>query len=350
MAITLVLIFPILFTFAVYPNTFSLSWNEGRGGFLFAMAFIAADLIALNQKINMRRFMMAISLTVPTLAYFIALNLGLRDLIVAAGPYYHVQLIYSWTWMWDFIVMALYVGFSLTLLFGKRWYKVAPAGPIYLIGSAVILSFDAFFPYDSLGPLQLIVPLYLQIDQAVISFIDNYIMNIGPTDPATAHGNLLALNGLHGPFALKVYWPSAGVHSMIIYTLVMLAFLLKMEIPVRRKLVYFGIGAIGTAAINVIRIISLSFFALVVTTNTDDWEAFHSVAGEIMFLPWLGIYLAAVIYVESKNARRSLSIPLGGTIIKPPSTTTHSSNDNNKDDNNNKLYQKGTFDDNKEKT
>jgi thaumarchaeosortase len=349
LAVTLVLIFPILFTFVVYPNTFSLSWNEGRGGFLFAMAFIAADLIALNQRIKIKKFMMAIGLIVPTLAYFIALNLGLRDLIVAAAPHYHVQLIYSWTWMWDFIVMALYVGFSLTLLFGKRWYKVAPAGPIYLIGSAIILSFDAFFPYDSLGPLQLIVPLYLQIDQAVIGFIDNYIMNIGPSDPATAHGNLLALNGLHGPFALKVYWPSAGVHSMIIYTLVMLAFLLKMEIPVKRKLVYFGIGAIGTAAINVIRIISLSFFALVITTNTDDWEAFHSVAGEILFLPWLAIYLATVIYLESKNARRSLSITSEGTIIKPPRTTSRSSNENNTDGNNNKLYQQGTFDDKKEK-
>jgi thaumarchaeosortase len=90
---------------------------------------------------------------------------------------------------------------------------------------------------------------------------------------------------------------------MIIYTLVMLAFLLKMEIPLKRKLIYFAIGTFGTVAVNVIRITSLSLYALVVTTNVQEWEAFHSVAGEIMFLPWLGIYLGIVMFVESKRVR-----------------------------------------------
>ncbi|HEY9492462.1 MAG TPA: hypothetical protein VIP56_10790, partial [Nitrososphaeraceae archaeon] len=40
LAVILILIAPILFTLIVFPNTFSLSWNQGRGGFLFAMAFI----------------------------------------------------------------------------------------------------------------------------------------------------------------------------------------------------------------------------------------------------------------------------------------------------------------------
>ncbi|HEU4606043.1 MAG TPA: exosortase/archaeosortase family protein, partial [Nitrososphaera sp.] len=125
-----------------------------------------------------------------------------------------------------------------------------------------------------------------------------------PANPANARDNLLILNGLHGPFALKVYWPSAGVHSMIIFTLVMLAFLLKMDIPLKRKLIYFAIGTFGTVSVNVIRITALSLYALVVTTNVSEWEAFHSVAGEIMFLPWLGIYLGIVMYVEGKRMRR----------------------------------------------
>jgi thaumarchaeosortase len=190
-------------------------------------------------------------------------------------------------------------------LFGKKWYKIAPAGAIYLIGSAVILSLDAFFPYDSLGPLQFIVPVYLQIDQALINLINSHIVNLGPGIPAIAHGNLLVLNGLHGPFALQVFWPSAGVHSMIIYTLVMFAFLLKMNnVPLQRKIIYFAIGTVGTATVNVIRIISLSLFALMITSNVSEWEGFHSVAGEIMFLPWLGIYLASIIFIENKRAQK----------------------------------------------
>lgn len=313
-AITLVLIAPILFTIVAYPDTFSLSWNEGRGGFLFAMAFIAAELVGIRRDVDKRRFYIVIGLAVLTIIYFIALEpgnpSGLRAYIENGATAYNVSLKDSWIWMWDFVLMSVYVTISLAVLFGKKWYKIAPAGAIYLIGSAVILSLDAFFPFDTLGPLQVIVPVYLQIDQAVINFIDHNIINIGPlsplsnADPAIARGNMLILNGLHGPFVLQVFWPSAGVHSMIIYSLVMLAFLLKMEIPLKRKLIYFAIGTFGTASVNVVRITSLSMYALVVTTNVHEWEAFHSVAGEIMFLPWLGIYLAVVMFVENKRIRR----------------------------------------------
>ncbi len=307
---TLVLIAPIIYTLVAYSDSFSLSWNQGRGGFLFAMAFIAAELVGLKYRISKTRFFIVLGLAALTIAYFAALPVGLEQYIRDGANSYTVSLVDSWVWLWDFIVMSVYVASSLFILFGNKWYKIAPAGAIYLAGSAAILALDAFFPFDSLGPLQFIVPIYLQIDQGVINFIDDYVVNVGPEDPdnpanpANARDNLLILNGLHGPFALKVYWPSAGVHSMIIYTLVMLAFLLKMDIPLKRKLIYFAIGTFGTIGVNVIRIMALSLYALVVTTNVREWEAFHSVAGEIMFLPWLGIYLGIVMYVEGKRIRR----------------------------------------------
>lgn len=307
---TLVLIAPIIYTLVAYSDSFSLSWNQGRGGFLFAMAFIAAELVGLKYRISKTRFFIVAGLAALTIAYFAALPVGLEQYIRDGADSYTVSLVDSWVWLWDFIVMSAYVGSSLFILFGKKWYKIAPAGAIYLAGSAAILALDAFFPFDSLGPLQVIVPVYLLIDQGVINFIDDYVVNVGPEDPdnpanpANARDNLLILNGLHGPFALKVYWPSAGVHSMIIFTLVMLAFLLKMDIPLKRKLIYFAIGTFGTVSVNVIRITALSLYALVVTTNVREWEAFHSVAGEIMFLPWLGIYLGIVMYVEGKRMRR----------------------------------------------
>ena len=331
LAVIIVLVFPILFTLIAYPDSFSLSWNQGRGSFLFAMIFIAVELIGIHHKISSKKICIVIGLSAITIGYFISLSFGLRDSIIFAAHLYNVQLVDSWEWMWDFIIMGLYVALSLGVLFGKKWYKVAPEGAIYLIGSAAILSLDAFFPYDSLGPLQLIVPGYLQIDQAVIRFIDDHVINLGPGMPAIAKGNLLVLNGLHGPFALQVFWPSAGIHSMIIYTLVMLAFLFKMQIPVQRKFIYFLIGTIGTATVNLIRIISLSMFALTVTTNVHEWESFHSVAGEIMFLPWLGIYIVIIMYVEGKITRRFQAVVTNSKIVSS-STTDHL--DNNSYDSN----------------
>ena len=324
-AATLILISPILYTLVAYPDTFILSWNEGRGGFLFAMVFIGAELVGLKYSLTKKRLLLVAVMAALTISYFIALPYGLSDYIRNGKDAYNVSLVDSWMWMWDFIVMAIFVASSLLMLFGKKWYKIASAGMIYLAGSALILALDAFFPFDSLGPLQIIVPIYLQIDQAVINFIDTYVINVGPqtpnnsAEPALARGNLLVMNGLHGPFALQVFWPSAGVHSMIIYTLVMLALLIKMDMPLPRKLIYFAAGTLGTVATNLVRIVSLSLYALVVTTDIQEWEAFHSIAGEIMFLPWLGIYLGVVIYIENKRIRR-LQAEAGGAAASNQST------------------------------
>lgn len=287
---------PILFALIAFPDSFSLSWNQGRGGFLFALVFIVAELIGLKIVISTRRLLTVIPLAIVTIAYIIGLEYGLRDYILNSAEQYNVQLIYSWTWMWDFIVMAIFVIAALTIFFGKRWIRIAPAGPIFLGGSAIILSLDAFFPYDTLGPLQYVVPYLVQANVWLIGVFDLGI--------ATGRDNIMFLKGDFGSMVLQVFWPSAGVHSIIIYSLVMGAFLLKMNIPRKRKSIYFTLGIIGTIIVNMIRIFSLSWYALKVTTDAEAWEAFHEIAGEIMFLPWLFVFLLIVILIETRRLKK----------------------------------------------
>ena len=287
---------PILFALAVFPDSFSLSWNQGRGGFLFALAFIIAEIVGLKIVIPTKRLLAVVPLAILTIAYIVGLEYGLRDFILSSSEQYNVQLIYSWTWMWDFIVMVIFVIASLTIYFGKRWIRIAPAGPIFLGGSAIILSLDAFFPYDTLGPLQYVVPYLVQANVWLIGIFDLGV--------ATGRDNIMFLKGDHGTMVLQVFWPSAGVHSVIIFSLVMGAFLLKMNIPRRRKSIYFILGIIGTIIVNMIRIFSLSWYALKVTTDAEQWEEFHSVAGEIMFLPWLFVFLVIVILIETRRLKK----------------------------------------------
>ncbi len=288
---------PIMFALAVYPDTFSLGWNQGRGGFLFALAFIAAELIGVKLEIPKKRLIAAIPLAGATIVYLASIEFGLKNYLAAIAPQFHVLLLDSWGWMWDFIILAIFFMATLTVLFGKRWIRISPAGPIYTAGTAIILSLDAFFPYDTLGPLQYVVPYLVKLDVFLIT-----IFHLGV---ASAHGNIMFLNGDHGPFALQVFWPSAGVHSMIIYSLVMMAFLLKMNIKRNRKAVYFAIGVIGTIGVNVIRILSLSLFVLKISTNVNEFQSFHGIAGEIMFLPWIFIFLLIVTYVETKRLKKN---------------------------------------------
>jgi len=287
---------PIIFALVAFPDSFSLSWNQGRGGFLFALAFIVAELVGLKLVIPKKRLLAVVPLAALTITYLVSLEFGLRDYIISVAPNYHVQLIFSWTWMWDFIVLAIFLVATMSILFGKKWVRISPAGPIFIAGSAVILSLDAFFPYDTLGPLQYVVPYLVQTNAWLINALD--------LGMASARDNIMFLRGDHGPFALQVFWPSAGVHSVIIYSLVMMAFLFKMNIPPKRKAMYFVLGIVGTISVNMIRIFSLSIFALKVSTNVVEFEEFHSVAGEIMFLPWLFIFLLIVTYVETRRIKR----------------------------------------------
>jgi thaumarchaeosortase len=287
---------PIIFALIAFPDSFSLSWNQGRGGLLFALVFIVAELIGLKIIISKKKLITVIPLAAIVITYIIGLEYGLRDYILSSAEQFNIQLIHSWIWMWDFIVMDIFVIVALSIFFGKRWIRIAPAGPIFLGGSAIILSLDAFFPYDSLGPLQYIVPYLVQTNV--------WLVNVFDLGTATARDNLMFLKGDFGPMVLQVFWPSAGVHSMIIYSLVMGAFLLKMNIPRNRKSVYFGLGIAGTIGVNMIRIFSLSWYALKVTTDAKQWEEFHSVAGEIMFLPWLFVFLLMVILIETKRLKK----------------------------------------------
>ena len=287
---------PILFALIAYPDSFSLSWNQGRGGFLFALVFLVAELVGLRLAPSRRRLIASIPLAGAAIAYLAIMEAGLQDSLAASASEYGVQLVYSWVWMWDFVVMSLFLTAVFAIYFGRRWIRIAPAAPIFLGGSAIILSLDAFFPYDTLGPLQYVVPYLVQANVGLIGLLD--------LGTATARDNIMFLRGDHGPMVLQVFWPSAGVHSIIIYSLVMGAFLLKMNICPRRKAIYFGLGILGTIIINMIRIFALSWYALKVTADPKRWEEFHSVAGEIMFLPWLFAFLFIVMLVETRRINK----------------------------------------------
>jgi len=86
MAILLVLS-PIFFTIAIYPDSFSLSWNQGRGGFLFAGAFLAAELIGLKFAIPLTFLAVVVNDLRKLDHIFIMLVSGFASLILYDAPF-----------------------------------------------------------------------------------------------------------------------------------------------------------------------------------------------------------------------------------------------------------------------
>ena len=86
---------PILFAMIAFPDSITWSWNEGRGGYLFALVFVVAELVGLKTVISKKRLLTVIPMTLVVIGYLIALEYGLRDYINDSAQVFDVQLIYS---------------------------------------------------------------------------------------------------------------------------------------------------------------------------------------------------------------------------------------------------------------
>ena len=63
---------PILFAMIVFPDSISWSWNEGRGGYLFALVFVVAELIGLKIVISKKRLLAVIPMAVIAISYLVS--------------------------------------------------------------------------------------------------------------------------------------------------------------------------------------------------------------------------------------------------------------------------------------
>jgi thaumarchaeosortase len=149
---------------------------------------------------------------------------------------------------------------------------------------------DAFFPYGQIGPLQ---------------FWANFIVaGVGLLSrlfglPIYGFQNYLTIEGTKGFYRLAVYWPSVGVQSMIIYSLVMIVVAAKLQAPLVRKLVYMVVGVCGTIFLNVLRIFTIAYYGYAYATSGQQLDAFHNSIGEILFPIWIAIYLVIVLQLEN---------------------------------------------------
>ena len=90
---------------------------------------------------------------------------------------------------------------------------------------------------------------------------------------------------------------------MLVYSLVILVLMVKLDASKTRKIIYAVIGAAGTYFVNVIRI---TLIVLYITYISLDFEAFHASIGEVLFIAWIFIYLILVIHFENTNTKKQL--------------------------------------------
>jgi len=170
---------------------------------------------------------------------------------------------------------------------------------------------DAFYPYGSIGPLQ----FWANFIVADVGFLAR-----GVGLPIFGLDNVLTISGLHGYYRLAVYWPSVGVQSMIIYSIVMLLLAAKLDSPLIRKLVYAAVGVVGTIFLNVLRIFIIAYYGYAYAYSGDQLDAFHNSIGEILFPIWIIGFLVIVLQIEGRLMTKEKAYA-ARTTKRPRSTT-----------------------------
>jgi thaumarchaeosortase len=297
---------PVIALFVLAPDTFELSWagfgKLGRGGLFFVLFFLAFELWDFRKTHKPRttrsHTVAAIIVLGLGLFYFAGVGVwpGFSELIYSIGKGMGAagQVSNSWLMASDYFVMAVYLFILSAVLFSLREIRGVITPIILSIGMLIFYLLDAFFPYGSIGPLQ----FWANSIVASVGFL-SWVFGL----PIYGFSNLLTIEGVHGFFRLAVYWPSVGVQSMLIYSLVMILLAAKLDSPLRRKVIYASIGIIGTILLNVVRIFTIAYYGFAYAYTGQELDAFHNSIGEILFPIWIVAFLALVLHIEGRLAR-----------------------------------------------
>ncbi len=308
------LLAPVVWLILIDPGSFSLVWfwgrQIGRAGFAFIFFLVAWDWHDSRRKLKATRTHWRQALALIMLG-LIMVYYWERVVNSAWTDYLRVYVTsrlgvsqdspLSFLLAVDFVVYALYFIVIVAILYSPCAASLLITPVIYSLGSGILDMMDAFFPEDSLAFLQVWVYLIwgaVIFILSVLGFHNAVKTPFIPIPPPTIllEGNHLYLWGFKGFITLTIFWPSSGVVSMIVYSLVVVVLMVKLQAPRKRKAAYAIIGALGTYLVNVARI---TLIVLYVTYMSLDVEAFHESIGETLFICWIFAYLLVVIRIEN---------------------------------------------------
>jgi len=254
------------------------------------------NIIAKLRQANVRFISGLIVLLAPTVFTLWQFMSGGGDLVTLLGqlvgaPFPELD------WPLAFESMLFTVCFVLSVwllqsLIGLRRFKVS----LFFIGAVgTFFMVDTFYHGGTVWFLQILVPPIA----SVAAFFLN-VLDYPTTTSAYADGYLLAVRKTGGyQMNLLVYWPCAGVHSLTIYTIVILLLFKNMMVSSKRKIAYFLVGAVGTFMVNILRIVSIGIIGA--NLGPEASSLFHEYYGELFFVVWIVAYLIAVFLYESRH-------------------------------------------------
>lgn len=279
---------------SVFNQNFVFSWTwKGRMFYLLFLwiLFIESiidwnNIIENKPKTNRRMLASFICALVPTF-YILAVNfLGLNQVILSIGQYFNIGtgdfLNFHWPLSCEYLVLAIFFISAVALAYGKKGLKTFAISFAFLGGVSIAYMLDTIYPFGVFKPLQEFALPTAATAAALFDLLGyttslNYPIHYGDS----LLPSLSVRVGAKPPVSVAIGWACAGVHSLLLYVLIIAVFFKKSNIPAFRKLLYFVIGLFGTFFVNVLRVFSIVI--VMINYGTATGTAFHDTYGELFF-------------------------------------------------------------------
>lgn len=196
----------------------------------------------------------------------------------------------SWPTTFDLLIFTTYLVGLIVSFFSVKSLRYF-LGPVLYSGALVVFFvIDAVVPQNTFADaaFEFFVPGLVSISAGLLHMLNVNMEIVG-------NGSIMHITKPTGSAYVQVNWPCAGIHSLLIYTAIAVAFLQFLDISKMRKIIYASIGFFGTIFVNILRITSIvyAYYYFDVSIQT-----FHAYSGELFFISWMVIFLFAVTMVE----------------------------------------------------
>lgn len=300
-------IIPFILLYFLYPKSFEgdPSWEgywQGRFFYIFFLWLASLEMILSweelqTNKVNKLRHRRTVAFIVALLlpvVYVIAANYcGLNAIIADLAEQSNVPHARLMPLVAEYLVFAVVFCLVILLAYGINRLTDFSISVFFLGIIGLLYTIDNLYPVGRFTPFQMIVPttatlaanvLNLMGYKTSMSFISNH-----PTYGSMPYLKVKDSLGNRAEFGIA--WPCAGVESLLIYTLTILLFLKKTDVPWKQKIIYFVIGAIVTYFINILRVVAI----FVVKINGGEWLRFHNIYGPLFSIIWITSYPLIII-------------------------------------------------------
>ena len=308
---------PILLLYILEPATFEVMW-KGRTFQIFFIWLMGLELILdwdslreskLHRLNSLRTVLIATTIVLPTLYVVASYYWGLNEFITNWAIQNHVtQGLSSEIALWweqsfplstEYLAFAAIFSIHVWLVYGIKGIKgySVPAFFLFMVGAVYII--DSVFPYGQFAPFQIFVPTTTALAAAILNLM-GYATNISYIQNST-QGTMSQLTAVQNSASatFSIAWPCAGIESFLIFTVVVMLFLKRMNMSWKGKTGYFVFGAAVTYFINAFRIVNIFTTGIVYGVSSSQVNEIHVYYGPLYAVSWIVIYPLLIMVTQS---------------------------------------------------